>query len=65
MTALFISLANVCFANLLSDHPGFTAYQAGAPKSITLKQNAPIWKKEHWQDGSSEWVSISACEGEH
>jgi molybdopterin synthase catalytic subunit len=28
----------------------------------TLKHNAPIWKKEHWQDGSSSWVSIAACE---
>jgi molybdopterin synthase catalytic subunit len=28
----------------------------------TLKHNAPIWKKEHWADGSSSWVSISACE---
>lgn len=28
----------------------------------TLKHNAPIWKKEHWADGSSEWVSIGACE---
>jgi molybdopterin synthase catalytic subunit len=28
----------------------------------TLKHNAPIWKKEHWVDGSSEWVSIGACE---
>lgn len=28
----------------------------------TLKHNAPIWKKEHWQDGSSAWVSIGACE---
>jgi molybdopterin synthase catalytic subunit len=30
----------------------------------TLKHNAPIWKKEHWQDGSSSWVSIGACEAE-
>ncbi|BAZ82450.1 molybdenum cofactor biosynthesis protein MoaE [Sphaerospermopsis kisseleviana CS-549] len=30
----------------------------------TLKHNAPIWKKEHWQDGSSSWVSIGACEQE-
>lgn len=29
----------------------------------TLKHNAPIWKKEHWGDGSSSWVSIGACEG--
>ncbi|NEQ07581.1 MAG: molybdenum cofactor biosynthesis protein MoaE [Moorea sp. SIO4E2] len=28
----------------------------------TLKHNAPIWKKEHWDDGSSSWVSIGACE---
>jgi molybdopterin synthase catalytic subunit len=28
----------------------------------TLKHNAPIWKKEHWQDGSSSWVSIGICE---
>ncbi len=28
----------------------------------TLKHNAPIWKKEHWTDGSSSWVSIGACE---
>lgn len=30
----------------------------------TLKHNAPIWKKEHWQDGSTSWVSIGACEAE-
>jgi molybdopterin synthase catalytic subunit len=28
----------------------------------TLKHNAPIWKKEHWGDGSTSWVSIGACE---
>jgi molybdopterin synthase catalytic subunit len=28
----------------------------------TLKHNAPIWKKEHWADGSSSWVSIGACD---
>lgn len=28
----------------------------------TLKHEAPIWKKEHFADGSSEWVSIGACE---
>jgi molybdopterin synthase catalytic subunit len=30
----------------------------------TLKHNAPIWKKEHWEDGSSSWVSIGACENQ-
>ncbi len=28
----------------------------------TLKHEAPIWKKEHWVDGTSSWVSIAACE---
>jgi molybdopterin synthase catalytic subunit len=28
----------------------------------TLKHNAPIWKKEHWSDGSSNWVNIGDCE---
>ncbi|MFK8182188.1 MAG: molybdenum cofactor biosynthesis protein MoaE [Phormidesmis sp.] len=28
----------------------------------TLKHNAPIWKKEHWENGSTSWVSIGACE---
>lgn len=27
-----------------------------------LKHQAPIWKKEHWADGASEWVSIGACD---
>lgn len=31
----------------------------------TLKHTAPIWKKEHWADGSSSWVSIGACEEQH
>lgn len=28
----------------------------------TLKHEAPIWKKEHWADGSSSWVSIGDCD---
>lgn len=31
----------------------------------TLKHNAPIWKKEYWADGSSNWVSIGLCEQEN
>ena len=30
----------------------------------TLKHNAPIWKKEHFADGATSWVSIGACEQE-
>jgi molybdopterin synthase catalytic subunit len=27
----------------------------------TLKQKAPIWKKEYWLDGDSTWVNIGKC----
>lgn len=30
----------------------------------TLKHNAPIWKKEWWEDGSTSWVSIGSCEAD-
>src|ERR1700674_1413403 len=32
------------------------AFAAGQWLIDTLKQVAPIWKKENWSDGSSEWV---------
>ncbi|MDF5714032.1 MAG: molybdenum cofactor biosynthesis protein MoaE [Rhizonema sp. NSF051] len=38
------------------------AFEACQYAIDTLKHNAPIWKKEHWADGSSTWVSIGACE---
>ncbi|MBO9999550.1 MAG: molybdenum cofactor biosynthesis protein MoaE [Cyanobacteria bacterium SID2] len=38
------------------------AFEACRYAIDTLKHNAPIWKKEHWTDGSSTWVSIGACE---
>ncbi|MDY6940609.1 MAG: molybdenum cofactor biosynthesis protein MoaE [Cyanobacteriota bacterium] len=40
------------------------AFEACRYAIDTLKHNAPIWKKEHWEDGSSTWVSIGACEQE-
>lgn len=41
------------------------AFEACRYAIDTLKHNAPIWKKEHWQDGASSWVSIGACEEVH
>ena len=38
------------------------AFEACQYAIDTLKHNAPIWKKEHWANGSSSWVSIGACE---
>jgi molybdopterin synthase catalytic subunit len=33
------------------------AFSACAFLIDQLKQNAPIWKKEYWQDGKSSWVA--------
>ena len=32
------------------------AFEAGQWLIDTLKETVPIWKKENWADGSSEWV---------
>jgi molybdopterin synthase catalytic subunit len=32
------------------------AFEAGQWLIDTLKQSAPIWKKENWADGTEEWV---------
>ena len=41
------------------------AFAAARYAIDTLKHQAPIWKKEHWADGASSWVSIAACEAEN
>jgi molybdopterin synthase catalytic subunit len=33
-----------------------TAFEAGKWLIDTIKQVVPIWKREHWADGGSEWV---------
>ena len=32
------------------------AFEAGRWLIDTLKEEVPIWKREHWSDGTSEWV---------
>ncbi len=34
------------------------AFSACSYAIATLKQNAPIWKKEYWLDGESSWVNL-------
>lgn len=41
------------------------AFEACRYAIDTLKHNAPIWKKEHFANGSSTWVSIGACEAKN
>lgn len=36
------------------------AFEAGEWLIDTLKQRVPIWKQEHWANGTSEWVHPTA-----
>ncbi|QDS98554.1 molybdenum cofactor biosynthesis protein MoaE [Adhaeretor mobilis] len=42
-----------------SAHRG-EAFEAGKWLIDTLKEHVPIWKQEHWADGSQEWVHPGA-----
>ncbi len=35
------------------------AFAAGQWLIDTLKETVPIWKRENWSDGSSEWIHPS------
>jgi molybdopterin synthase catalytic subunit len=38
-----------------SQHRG-PAFEAGQWLIDTLKETVPIWKQEHWTDGTSQWI---------
>ena len=38
------------------------AFEAGKWLIDTLKEVVPIWKRENWADGSSEWVHPGMAE---
>jgi len=40
------------------------AFEAGKWLIDTLKAVAPIWKKENWDDGTTQWVHPSSERGE-
>jgi molybdopterin synthase catalytic subunit len=37
------------------------AFEAGKWLIDTLKEVVPIWKKEYWDDGTTEWVHPPIC----
>ncbi len=41
------------------------AFEAGQWLIDTIKQVVPIWKKENWADGTSEWVHPGLEPNEH
>ena len=41
------------------------AFEAGIWLIDTLKENVPIWKKENWADGTTEWVHPGLTPADH
>jgi molybdopterin synthase catalytic subunit len=51
-----VPLAEASVAIVVSTPHRADAFAAGQWLIDTLKENVPIWKREHWADGTSEWV---------
>ena len=51
-----LELGDVSVAVAVSTAHRQAAFEAGQWLIDTLKQVVPIWKKENWADGTSEWV---------
>jgi molybdopterin synthase catalytic subunit len=51
-----LELGDVSVAIAVSTAHRQAAFAAGQWLIDTIKQTVPIWKKEYWADGSSEWV---------
>ena len=51
-----VPLGEASVAVAVSSPHRTAAFEAGRWLIDTLKTEVPIWKQEHWADGSSEWV---------
>jgi molybdopterin synthase catalytic subunit len=51
-----VPLGEASVAIVVSTPHRADAFAAGQWLIDTLKRDVPIWKQEHWADGTSEWV---------
>jgi molybdopterin synthase catalytic subunit len=51
-----VPLSEASVAVVVSTAHRADAFAAGEWLMDTLKRDVPIWKQEHWADGTSEWV---------
>ena len=51
-----VPLAEASVAIVVSTPRRADAFAASEWLIDTLKRDVPIWKQEHWADGSSEWI---------
>ena len=55
-----VDLAEVSVAVAVSSAHRAVAFEAGQWLIDRLKEVVPIWKQEHWADGTTEWVHPGA-----
>lgn len=51
-----VPLSEASVAIVVSTPHRADAFEAGKWLIDTLKHEVPIWKQEHWADGTSEWI---------
>lgn len=51
-----LELGDIAVAVAVSSPHRAAAFDAGRWLIDTLKENVPIWKKEHYADGATEWL---------
>lgn len=56
-----LELGEISVAIALSAPHRQDAFEAGRHLIDTLKVTVPIWKKENWSDGTTEWVHPGAA----
>lgn len=54
-----VPLGEASVAIAVSSPHRANAFEAGRWLIDTLKVDVPIWKQEHWSDGTTEWVHPS------
>lgn len=59
-----IALGEICVAIAVSSAHRQEAFQAGQWLIDRLKQVVPIWKQEHYADGTAQWVHPGVCDDE-
>jgi molybdopterin synthase catalytic subunit len=55
-----VDVGEASVAIVVSSPHRHDAFVAGEWLIDTLKQVVPIWKEEHWSDGTTEWVHPGA-----
>ncbi|ADB17014.1 molybdopterin biosynthesis MoaE protein [Pirellula staleyi DSM 6068] len=58
-----VGLGEASVAIAVSSPHRDAAFAAGKWIIDTLKQDVPIWKQEHWSDGTTEWQHPGASDG--